>query len=134
MDYIANKLRLQIHYNEYGYRTGNAIIIEKSTPQKEWQCFAHELGHFLFHVGSQLIMHPLFRQLQEYQADRFSYHFCVPTFMLENLEEVNVNVIANKFNVEYDFAFKRLEMYQNKVLSRRNRVGAYSRVSQKSKV
>lgn len=123
MDDIANKLRLQIHYGKSGLRLGNEIKIIPSTPAREWVMFSHELGHFLFHVGNQLLMHPLFKQLQEYQADRFAYHFCVPTFMLEDLEEVTVYKIMNLFNVEYDFALRRLEMYQNKIINRRTRVG-----------
>lgn len=61
-------------------------------------------------------MHPMFIDLQEWQANHFAYHFCVPTFMLEDLEEVTIYEIMNLFNVCYDFASKRIEMYQNKLL------------------
>src|SRR5690625_2399644 len=113
---IANKLRIKVLYGTVSFRFNNAIVLKKTSAHKEWQMFGHELCHVLRHVGNQLNMHHLFVQLQEWQADYFAYHFCVPTFMLLNLREVSVNVIANKFNVEYDFALRRFEMYQNKHL------------------
>ena len=57
-----------------------------------------------------------FINLQEWQAKQFAYHFCVPTFMLDDLEEVTVYEIMNQFNVDEEFAVRRLEMYQNKIL------------------
>ncbi|MDY0394741.1 ImmA/IrrE family metallo-endopeptidase [Virgibacillus halophilus] len=84
--------------------------------KKEWQEFGHELAHHLRHCGQQLNMHPLFRQLQEYQATYFAYHFCVPTFMLQQLIGISVKQIMNLFNVEYEFAVRRLEIYQNNKL------------------
>lgn len=122
---ISDKLNLPIIYWPYSseitlYKDNYKVFInEKLNDQQRWQDFGHEVGHHL-HEGSQSNMHNLFLNYQECQAKYFSYHFCVPTFMLESLKEVNVDVIVNKFNVEYDFAFKRLEMYQNKILSRRN--------------
>src|SRR5690625_5038122 len=109
LEKVARKLRLEVRYSNSTYRFGNVINIERSTPEREWQDFAHELGHYLLHVGSQLNMHYLFVQLQEWQADLFAYHFCVPTFMLMRFKEVSAYVIADLFNVEYDFALKRLE-------------------------
>lgn len=63
-------------------------------------------------------MHRLFIDLQEYQAAYFAYHFSIPTFMLEDLKEVSACEIMNLFNVEEEFALRRLEMYQNKVYER----------------
>lgn len=111
---LSNKLGLIVVYGKKAYRLDNEINIEQSTDQKEWQQFAHEVGHDLRHVGIQLAMHPLFIDLQEYQANYFAYHFCVPTFMLDDLREVNVNVITELFNVDFDFALRRFEMYKNR--------------------
>lgn len=116
---IAEKLKLDISYQRSGFRFNGNITLIKSTKQKEWQMFAHELCHKLAHVGNQLNMHYLFRDLQECQANYFSYHFCVPTFMLQNLKEVTVYDIMDLFNVEYDFALRRFEMYQSKLLERK---------------
>lgn len=113
---ISVKMKLTIYYGDISFRYGPYIIIRKSTKEQEWQLFGHEVGHYLKHCGSQLDMHYLFRELQEYQANYFAYHFCVPTFMLDQLKEVTVYDIMKLFNVEHDFATRRLEMYKNKLL------------------
>lgn len=117
---IAKKLYLNLRYGSMSFRFGNHLVIKKATSQQEWQDFGHEICHYLRHHGNQLDMHPLFIDLQENQADYFAYHFCVPTFMLDDLKEVSVYDIMNKFNVEYDFALRRLEMYRNKLMDWRN--------------
>ncbi|WP_246202667.1 ImmA/IrrE family metallo-endopeptidase [Virgibacillus doumboii] len=113
---IAKKLGINIVYRKTTFRFGNDIILEKSSEQVEWQQFGHELGHRLRHVGQQLNMPYLFRQLQEYQATQFAYHFCIPTFMLDNLYDYSIYDVMNLFNVEYEFALRRLEMYKNSIL------------------
>ncbi|MEN2466723.1 ImmA/IrrE family metallo-endopeptidase [Ornithinibacillus sp. JPR2-1] len=114
MHSIARKLGVKITYEENKvFRCENEINLTKSTRTKEWYDFAHELCHYLRHCGNQLVMHPLFRQLQEYQANHFVYHFCVPTFMLEKIPYLTASIISQKFNVEFDFALRRLEMHQN---------------------
>jgi hypothetical protein len=60
-------------------------------------------------------MHPLFIDLQEWQAINFAYHFCVPTFMFDF--NYTVYDIVQLFNVDYAFACKRLEKYRNKFYS-----------------
>jgi len=118
---IANKLGITVKHGSMSFSFNDIVFLEKTTEQLAWQMFGHELCHVLRHAGNQLNMHYLFVQLQEWQADYFAYHFCVPTFMLAQLKEVSINVIASKFNVEHDFALKRLEMYQSKIISRRNK-------------
>ncbi|HLS10432.1 ImmA/IrrE family metallo-endopeptidase [Lentibacillus sp.] len=116
---IANKLNLTIHYGSTSFRIDNELVIKRSTKQKEWQLFGHEVGHYLIHVGNHYFMHYLFRDLQEWQANLFAYHFCVPTFMLDNLYKIIASDIMNLFNVEFEFARKRLEMYERKVIDER---------------
>lgn len=112
---IAKKLGVKVTYEEnINFYFDNEIYLKKGTKKQEWVDFAHELCHKLRHAGVQLNMHRLFIDLQEYQANYFTYHFCVPTFMLDQLKEVSVYEIMNQFNVEYDFAVRRLEMYKNK--------------------
>jgi len=113
---LSKKLQLNIYYSNVSFRIGNNIVLQRSNKQQEWQAFGHELGHYLRHNGNQLTMHYLFRDLQEYQANYFAYHFCVPTFMLEKLKGVTNYDVMNLFNVEYEFAMKRLEMYERKML------------------
>lgn len=116
IDVIAAKLGVNIFYGSASFIINNNIFIQKSSKQKEWQTFAHEICHYLRHCGNQLNMGKLFVNFQEYQANYFAYHFCVPTFMLDKLKEFTVYMIMDLFNVEYKFALRRLEMYQNKVI------------------
>lgn len=88
--------------------------------QQRWQDFGHELCHVLRHYGHQGTMPVPFRELQEWQADNFMYHFCVPTFMLRQIQLPNdrraaVRLICETFNVEYEFAEIRLEQYLKKL-------------------
>jgi len=92
------------------------FLNEQLTPQQRWQDFCHELAHVLLHSGHQGRMSPLFREYQENKANNFMYHACIPTFMLDELEQYDASVLTVQhvqqlFNVEYDFAVKRLEQY-----------------------
>ncbi len=112
---IAKKLGIKVTYEEKKvFYTENEIILKRSTKAQEWLDFIHELCHYLRHCGSQLDMHPLFIELQEYQANYFVYHFCVPTFMLEQMDDCSVYNIMNTFNVDFKFASRRLEMWISK--------------------
>lgn len=112
---IAKRLGIKIIHKKTSFRFGPIIILSCETKQQCWEKFGHELSHYVGHVGHQLNMHYLFRELQEFQAKRFAYHFCVPTFMLNELKGVSAYDIAILFNVEYRFALNRLEMYKNKL-------------------
>lgn len=114
MHSIARKLGVTILYKKKVLRYDNEIHLNRGTKRQEWQDFGHEIGHYLRHCGCHFNMHYLFRNLQEYQATYFAYHFCVPTFMLEKLSIYSASDIMYLFNVEQDFALRRLEMYQNK--------------------
>lgn len=65
-------------------------------------------------------MHPLFVELQEWQADNFALHFCIPTFMLQRIRlppdrQAAVCFIAETFNDEIEFAELRLDRYLQKL-------------------
>lgn len=98
--------------------TYKVFINESLSAQQQWQDFGHEMYHYCHDHFVYDRLHESYADYGESKADYFAYHFCVPTFMLMQLEEVSVYVIANKFNVEYDFALRRLEMYQNKILEK----------------
>lgn len=115
---IAQKIGIKIHYSNYSLRYDNYIVIKQSTKQKEWQDFGHEVCHYLIHEGNHLNMFPMFRDFQEWQANLFAYHFCVPTFMLDRVKVKTIYDIIDLFNVESPFAEKRLELYQNKLYRR----------------
>ncbi|MCS1383595.1 ImmA/IrrE family metallo-endopeptidase [Lysinibacillus sphaericus] len=95
------------------------FLDESLTQQQQWQDFCHELAHVLLHTGDQFYMYPLFREYQEYKANNFMYHACMPTFMLDELQLCDylpqtVVKLQELFNVEYEFALKRLTQYLNK--------------------
>lgn len=94
----------------------------KISLSQQWQDFNHELGHLILHVGDQRKMPKSFRDYQEYKANSFMYHACIPTFMLNDLNIINfshqsVLQVQKLFNVEYKFALKRLQQYLNNKLS-----------------
>lgn len=125
---IAKKMGVKIVYEKQLFRINNEIILINSTKKQEWMNFGHELGHYLRHSGSQVNMHPLFIDLQEWQANNFAYHFCVPIFMLDKLNIRSAYDIMNYFDVDYNFAVDRLEMYKVKYHEKEWSFYAHSRV------
>lgn len=94
------------------------FLNETLSQQQQWQEFSHELAHVLLHTGDQFYMSPLFREYQEHKANNFMYHACMPTFMLDELQlddstPQTVMKLQELFNVEYEFALKRLTQYLN---------------------
>ncbi|MDW0113820.1 ImmA/IrrE family metallo-endopeptidase [Sporosarcina saromensis] len=130
LEVIAKRLDITVYSfgwpSEALYSNGRQYIYLNRylTPEQKWQEFAHELCHALRHSGYQKRMYPLFRELQEWQADNFALHFCIPTFMLQRIKlptdkKDAACLIAKTFHVEYEFAFKRLELYKNKIYAGR---------------
>ncbi|MGG1595615.1 ImmA/IrrE family metallo-endopeptidase [Terribacillus saccharophilus] len=100
-----------------GLRT--IFLHEGLTHEQAWTTFAHELRHSLKHVGDQNRIHYLFREYQEMDANRFMYHFCMPSFMLLQINPLptfkeTVFYLANIFKVDYWFAEKRYIDFLNK--------------------
>ena len=97
--------------------TGNVIFLDSRLPKEEqWQEFGHELCHSTLHSGNQTKSIPLFREYQEWKANSFALHFCIPTFMLNKItlpldKEMAIIKIQLLFNVDYDFASRRLDHY-----------------------
>ena len=127
-EYIAEMLGIRVYFKpvpsfSFKYYGKYRIVLDERKNRKEqWNDFAHELCHVLKHYGNQFIMNKMFRQLQEFQANNFMYHFCIPTFMLlkmtlPQLESEAIKLIGDTFNVTYPFAAKRLEMYKRKQFS-----------------
>ncbi|UXJ70795.1 ImmA/IrrE family metallo-endopeptidase [Lysinibacillus fusiformis] len=119
---IAIQLGIQVYYWPdqsqalFLKKRSYIFVNEQLTKQQLWQDFCHELGHVLLHTGHQGRMSPLYREYQENKANHFMYHACVPSFMLDEIEPYNLTVeyVQEQFNVEYDFALKRLEQYLSK--------------------
>lgn len=114
---VAKRLDVEIVYEERKtFYFDNEINLVRGTKRQEWMDFGHEVCHYLRHSGCQLKMHPLFVELQEWQAENFMYHFCVPTFMLRDLNlprnrKKAIWEIQKNFNVSYEFAEIRLEKF-----------------------
>jgi Zn-dependent peptidase ImmA (M78 family) len=119
---ISERLRIPLDIRNLSSRIyeGEIIINSRLTPEEQWQEFGHELCHKLRHAGNQMFMPRPFFQLQEFQANYFAYHFCVPTFMLQKLDiprsrQEAIYLIAVTFGVTCEFADKRLQMYEEKL-------------------
>ena|SRR5690625_2933794 len=95
------------------------FINENLNKQRQWQDFGHEMSHYFRDRGNQNMLRESFVDYCETKADYFAYHFCVPTFMLMKMKRVDAYEVMNLFNVEFDFALRRLEMYKNKLIDRR---------------
>ncbi|WP_299514964.1 ImmA/IrrE family metallo-endopeptidase [uncultured Rummeliibacillus sp.] len=123
MKTIASRLNLKLLLVPFkSMCTGNLICIDaRLRKEKQWQHFGHELCHALWHSGNQLGISPTFREYQEWKAIGFAYHMCVPTFMLDDIYLPNTYndaafIVSKMFNVEYEFAFKRIENYMSREL------------------
>src|SRR5699024_2662005 len=96
------------------YKSKYKVFINKeSNCSRQWQDFGHEMYHyFIDHVEYDLLSRS-YAYYSETKADYFAYHFCVPTFMLRKFNNLDVYDVMYYFNVEFDFALKRIEMYKN---------------------
>lgn len=121
---IAKDLNIKIFYwtdkCQALFLKGKAFIfLDKNLSfHQQYQAFMHELCHILWHAGDQMDMPPLFRVYQESKAKNFTLHACIPTFMLKEMilpRDTNAaaHLIQQTFNVEYDFALLRLNLYIN---------------------
>jgi Zn-dependent peptidase ImmA (M78 family) len=122
---IAQKLGVKVYFfdeqSEATYFGGiyRIFLNNQLSYKQQWQDFGHELCHVLLHAGNQSSLPKDFILYQEVKANNFMYHFCVPTFMLEKLSlpESKIeaaNYISETFNVEFDFAVKRLNSWLSK--------------------
>lgn len=118
MEDIASRLGITLIYMPVSsFNVEKTIILDVRKKDTEiWQEFGHELCHALMHIGNQNIMPLPFRLYQEWKADSFAQHACVPTFMLDRMnltgeERKALWKIQEKFHVEREFAEKRLQQY-----------------------
>ncbi len=123
---ITSKLGIELTYSKYESQYIDCLQVTtinlqvNKTIKEQWEDFAHELAHSLLHFGNQMLLPKTFREKQEWQANNFALHFCVPTFMLLEFElpqfrNQAIGFISKKFGVTLEFAEKRLEHYENQV-------------------
>lgn len=98
------------------------FLNNRLTSHERFEMFAHELGHILLHTGNQKHMQKDYRSYQEWKADLFALHFCVPTFMLQELtvHQLDPQKISRAFGVTYDFACKRLTLYRQRIFQQQS--------------
>ncbi|WP_053217694.1 ImmA/IrrE family metallo-endopeptidase [Virgibacillus senegalensis] len=119
---LAERLNVDIVFSKsvsFYDEENDCIVIEHSSSERLWQRFGHELGHRERHVGNHPSLPQDFVNYQEWDATVFSYHFCVPTFMLEGIKippirNQAIQLLTELFNVEFEFAEKRLDMFLRK--------------------
>src|SRR5699024_6171589 len=124
IDCIVNNLCLKLFYwpHSSAIATQNnryvVFINDSINEQQQWQEFGHEVYHYFYDETNYNILNESYATYGESKADYFAYHFCVPTFMLQRLKGVDVYDVMYLFNVEFDFALRRLEMYKSRCLLR----------------
>lgn len=101
------------------------LINSELNDRCKWQHFGHEMSHY-FSDRNRSVSHKYYVDYCEAKAEYFSYHFCVPTFMLAELKGVDVYDIMNLFNVEFDFAIRRMEMYKSQIIRKGNNCVLFS--------
>ncbi|HLR58859.1 MAG TPA: ImmA/IrrE family metallo-endopeptidase [Pseudogracilibacillus sp.] len=122
VNHIALFLNIDVVYWKHtsaiaNYHNRHTIFINETLGlRRQWQDFGHEMAHFCWHDGSQKHLFQTYLDYQEIKADYFALHFCVPTFMLMELKGVTAYDIMTLFNVEFDFAIRRLEIHKNKMI------------------
>ena len=98
-------------------RLGDVIIIDsRLSPEEQHEQFAHELCHCIWHVTNQLLMPAFWNEYQEWIAESFANHYCMPTFMLLELDLQAYRTkkhlyyeMAQLFGVTLEFATKRID-------------------------
>lgn len=122
---IYPRLGLSLHLIPYDsmYVAGNVFLDSRKSENQQWQDFGHELCHALWHAGDQALIPLSMREYQEWKAENFAQHLCIPSFMLNNInlpayERDAIWLIQETFSVEHDFAKKRLEQYLRNTYNR----------------
>lgn len=130
MSLISHKLKLKVEKSPtiscLISTDGNPRIILNSRKhiyqqRVEW---AHEIGHFVLHVGNQFHMPKAWTDKQEAEAKSFSLYFLVSSEEIETLIRPEIYradfafEISRTFEVPLSFASARLKIFEKKVYDR----------------
>ncbi|MEX1029580.1 MAG: ImmA/IrrE family metallo-endopeptidase [Paenibacillaceae bacterium] len=124
---IASKYNIWVYFfpvtSHAIERQGKASIVldERQSAQQQWEDFGHEMCHILRHSGNQLLLSNSLIEFQESKASNFAMHFCIPSFMLTQLNIPNqmqaaIDYVSEIFNVTPSIAKKRLKQYSKQIL------------------
>lgn len=121
---LYSRLGIEVHYLEQDamYVFGKVFLDSRTSDAIQWQDFAHELCHALWHAGNQALIPLSMREYQEWKAENFAQHLCIPSFMLDSIKLPNhrretVWMLQEEFGVTQNFAEKRLEQYMRNLQS-----------------
>ncbi|HAM79559.1 ImmA/IrrE family metallo-endopeptidase [Ornithinibacillus bavariensis] len=116
---FINRKPMPARYDIYGKY--QAIVVDsRCTPEEQREQFFHELCHILRHVGHQSMLPKAFRQLQEWDANRFTMYAALPYFMVKKYDFNNPRLIedlAQDFKVTEELCIKRMEQIKRKIMS-----------------
>ena len=120
---IAQHFQIYIYHKPLpstSYESGKfkSITLDQRLPvEVQREAFYHELCHILRHAGWQMGMMPqAFKELQEWDAKRFTSYAAIPIHMLKDIDLKQDNIISylsETFKVTPGLCEKRLErIYQ----------------------
>lgn len=124
LKYISRRLYIYLKWKNEPSRSEQfgryrAIILQKGLDKKEERLhFFHELGHLLRHAGNQLFMPHSFKELQEWDANLFTFYAAVPFHMLHFFDLHDKDVvkeISESFCVPEEFAYRRINFVLKKI-------------------
>lgn len=123
IDAVTSRLGFNVHYLPFDamYLDKYMFLDSRASKQQQWQDFGHEFCHSRLHEGDQALISAMQKDYQEFKADNFAQHFCIPSFMLDQMkfsehENQAVWMVMETFGVAHDFAVKRLEQYLRKLI------------------
>ncbi|MGE6368344.1 ImmA/IrrE family metallo-endopeptidase [Planococcus kocurii] len=70
----------------------NLFLDNRMSDAALWQEFGHELCHILWHAGDQALIPLSMREYQEWKAENFAQHLCIPTFMLNEKHYLTMKI------------------------------------------
>jgi Zn-dependent peptidase ImmA (M78 family) len=113
---FINRWELPSKYLVNG-RFRGVYIDKRKQKDKQREIFFHELCHILRHMGIQTMMPAAFRELQEWDARRFTLYAAIPAHMLKFIDfndEYVIDQMASIFKVTPELCEERLEQIQNR--------------------
>lgn len=106
-------------YDVYGRYRG--IVLDcRTSPEEQREQFFHELCHILRHAGHQTMMPEAFRELQEWDAEKFVMYAALPYSMLINYDfndEHLIQHLIDDFKITEELCIKRLKHIKRNTLN-----------------
>lgn len=119
---ISNHLKIHKYYYVMSSEINNLsgrwhiFLNENDSKEQNWQNFGKLLGYYFYNEINPKRL-SIDREIDfDNQFSNFAYHFCIPTFLLEQIPLDNVEspekLISIIFNVQEDFAYERLLLHR----------------------